>query len=203
MSEHEIDCDQAREALSASVDGEDLGVAQATVDAHVAGCVGCQAFADGTVALNRSVRVRPAEAVPDLTAAILDSAPARARLVPEPPAWARYGLLTVAVTVLVLAVPELLTGTGPHDGRDLAAFEVALCAAMLVVVWKPYRAAGLVPMVVTLAVASLISVAVDVVNGEVPIVAEANHVLILVGLALLWVIARPEQRRQRLQPALT
>jgi predicted anti-sigma-YlaC factor YlaD len=197
-----MDCDQVREAISASLDGEDAGLEQATVDGHVAGCAGCQTFADRAAALNRSVRVRPAEAVPDLTAAILDSAPARQQVGEPVPGWARYGLLAVAGTVLLLAVPQLLTGSGPHDGRDLAAFEVALCAAMLVVVWKPARAAGLVPMVVTLAVASLISVGVDVADGQVPIVAEAEHALILVGLALLWVLARPKRRRQQVRPAL-
>jgi predicted anti-sigma-YlaC factor YlaD len=201
MSAH-MDCEQVREAISASLDGEEPGLEQATVDGHVAGCAGCQAFADRAAALNRSVRVRSAEAVPDLTAAILDSAPARQQVGEPVPAWARYGLLTVALTALVLAVPGLVTGSGPHDGRDLAAFEVALCAAMLVVVWRPSRAAGLVPMVVTLALASLVSVAVDVADGEVPIVAEANHALILVGLGLLWVLARPERRRQQTRPAL-
>jgi predicted anti-sigma-YlaC factor YlaD len=194
MTFDSMDCDRVRDAISATLDGEDPGLEQATVEAHVEGCEGCRAFADGAATLNRSVRVRTAEDVPDLTAAILGPRRAEPEVV-EPPGWARYGLLTVAVTVLVLSVPSLLTGTGPHDGRDLAAFEVALCAALLVVVWQPGRAAGLVPMAVTLAVASLISVAVDVANGEVPIVAEANHVLVLVGLGLLWAMAHPGERR--------
>jgi predicted anti-sigma-YlaC factor YlaD len=200
MSNH-LDCDQAREALSATLDGEDPGFDQSVVDAHVAGCVGCQAFADGTAALNRTVRVRPAEDVPDLTAAILGSAPARQVTTEPAPAWARYGLLAVAGTVLLLALPNLITGSGAHDGRDLAAFEVALCAAMLVVVWKPYRAAGLLPMAGALAVASFVSAAVDVVNGQVRAATEAEHVLLLVGLGLLWVLARPERRREQARPA--
>jgi len=195
-----MDCDRVRDALSATLDGEDPGLDDAHVDAHVDGCAGCQAFVAGAGALNRSVRVRPAEDVPDLTAAILGPRRAEPEVV-EAPAWARYGLLTVAVTVLLLSVPALFTGSGPHDGRDLAAFEVALCAALLLVVWQPRRAAGLVPMVATLAVASLISITVDVANGEVPIVAEANHVLVLVGLGLLWVMAHPSRGRSA-APAL-
>lgn len=190
-------CDPIREAVSAALDGEQAGLPQAQVDAHLATCAGCRAFAEGAVVLNRSVRVRPAEDVPDLTAAILGP-PARPRLDAAggaaPPAWARYGLLTVAATVLILALPVLFSGGGPHDGRDLAAFEVALCAALLLVVWQPQRAAGLLPMGATLAVASLASAAVDVVNGNVGVDAEANHVLVLVGLGLLWVMARPERR---------
>lgn len=188
-----MDCDRVRDAISATLDGEDPGLDQTAVDAHVRGCPACGDFAVGAQALNRSVRVRPAEAVPDLTAAILGPSRAEPQVV-QPPAWARYGLLTVALTVLVLSVPELLGGGGAHEGRDLAAFEVALCAALLVVVWQPRRAAGLVPMAATLAAASVVSVVVDVANGEVPVAAEAHHVLVLVGLALVWVIARPHQR---------
>jgi predicted anti-sigma-YlaC factor YlaD len=182
--------------VSAALDGEQPGLAQAEVDAHLATCPECRAFAEGAVVLNRSVRVRAAEAVPDLTAAILGPPPRLAAAGGgAPPAWARYGLLTVAATVLILALPVLFSGGGPHDGRDLAAFEVALCAALLLVVWQPQRAAGLLPMGATLAVASLASAAVDVVNGNVGLDGEANHVLVLVGLGLLWVMARPESQR--------
>lgn len=197
-------CDPIREALSAALDNEDPGLPREDVDAHLATCGPCRAFAECTASLNRSVRVRAAEPVPDLTEAILGSRPAAAlRPEPETPAWARYGLLTVAATVLILALPVLFSGGGPHDGRDLAAFEVALSAALLLVVWQPRRAQGLLPMAATLGVASIASAAVDVANGNVPLAGEANHVLVLVGLALLWVMARPEHRARTPHTALS
>jgi len=191
-------CDVVREAVSAELDGEDAGLAPAEVQAHLATCAGCRSFAGGVAALSRSVRVRPAEPVPDLTASILAGAPRRGGLVratePAVPGWARYGLLVTALTVLLLALPELVGGAGPHDGRDLAAFEVALCASLLVVVWQPHRAAGLLPMAAALAVASVASAVVDVVNGSVPLLGEATHVLVLVGLGFLWAVARAAGR---------
>jgi predicted anti-sigma-YlaC factor YlaD len=188
-------CDVVHEAISASLDGEPAVLAAEEVEAHLTTCEGCRDYASGAEALNRSVRVRPAEPVPDLTASILAAAPGRSRRTePAVPGWARYGLLAAALTVLLLAIPELVSGAGPHDGRDLAAFEVALCASLLVVVWQPHRAAGLLPMAAALAVASVASAAVDVVNGSVPLAGEATHVLVLVGLALLWVMDRAAGR---------
>ena len=65
-----MDCDALREALSARLDGEDPGVDDAALDAHVAGCRACRAWAEDAAALHRLVRVRAADPVPDLTAAI-------------------------------------------------------------------------------------------------------------------------------------
>lgn len=67
-------CNHVREALSARLDGEDLGVDGGTVDRHVKGCATCAAWIDELRALHRLVRVREAEAVPDLTEAILATA---------------------------------------------------------------------------------------------------------------------------------
>ncbi|WP_344997916.1 zf-HC2 domain-containing protein, partial [Tsukamurella soli] len=39
-----MDCEIAREALSARLDGEDEGVAPRLTDDHVAGCADCQAW---------------------------------------------------------------------------------------------------------------------------------------------------------------
>ena len=39
-----IDCARVQAALSARLDGEDKGVPDDVVDAHLSGCVECQAF---------------------------------------------------------------------------------------------------------------------------------------------------------------
>jgi predicted anti-sigma-YlaC factor YlaD len=70
-----VDCERAREAISALVDGEDPGVLLAAVDAHVDRCPGCRAWHDGVTALARRTRVAPADAVPDLTERIVAAAP--------------------------------------------------------------------------------------------------------------------------------
>jgi len=64
-------CDAIREALSARLDGELSELGDDAVDAHVATCRGCAAWSEELTLLHRIVRVREAEPVPDLTAAIL------------------------------------------------------------------------------------------------------------------------------------
>lgn len=70
-----MDCTHIREAVSARLDGEDPGVEGHRIDAHVSGCPACAAWTTELGALHRMTRVRAAEAVPDLSAAILGATP--------------------------------------------------------------------------------------------------------------------------------
>lgn len=74
-----MDCDHIREALSARLDGEDPGADPEVLDRHLGGCAACTDWSQDLQVLHRLVRVRPAEAVPDLTAAIVAAAPAALR----------------------------------------------------------------------------------------------------------------------------
>ncbi len=64
-------CDTIREALSARLDGEAHGLDEVASDAHLRVCPGCRAWSAEVAVLHRAVRVREAEAVPDLSRAIL------------------------------------------------------------------------------------------------------------------------------------
>jgi predicted anti-sigma-YlaC factor YlaD len=66
-----MDCDRYREALSAQLDGEDLGMPAPALEDHLRGCRGCRMWADRAVAATRALRLRTADPVPDLTASIL------------------------------------------------------------------------------------------------------------------------------------
>jgi predicted anti-sigma-YlaC factor YlaD len=181
------------------------------VDVHLLGCTECRAFERSALALHRSLRVRPAEPVPDLTAAILAKVPP-----PERPAaatgtareWPRYALLAVALTQLIIALPSLLgAGSGPagHVSRELSSWDVALGIGLLVAAWQPRRAAGLLPFAAALAAALAVTAVLDVAGGRVPLAGEAHHVLDVAGLAVLWVLARtpllPPATRRRLTAA--
>src|SRR3546814_17020606 len=117
--------------LSAFLIGEDGGIRRAECDAHVSGCVGWSSGWARASELHRSVRVRPAEQVPDLSAAIVAAAaPAarrRSRLASEPISAARWGLLVLGLPQLVLAVPSLvgLSDGSVHATREVGAFPVA------------------------------------------------------------------------------
>jgi predicted anti-sigma-YlaC factor YlaD len=200
-----MSCRPVQEAISARIDGEEPGLPLAQVEAHVAGCADCRAFAAAATSLHRRVRVRPAEAVPDLSASILAaSAPARPRAVPAVREWPRYVLLVVALTQLLIALPALVlgdeTGTTVHLARELGSWDAALAVAWLVVTWAPRRAAGLLPFAVVLAAVMLGTALLDLVDGRADIGSESHHVLDLAGLAMVWLLARSTPSTRPLLP---
>ena len=203
-----MDCEHIREALSARLDGEDPGLDPAVLEQHVAGCPSCTAWGEQLDGLHRRTRVRPAEPVPDLSAAIMARAPgapgapgalgaaAGARWGPmgEPISTARWALFVIAMTQLVLAGPALLLGEDPgaavHVARELGTFDVALAVGLLVAAWQPARAWGLLPVAAALGLVTGLTAALDIVDGTASLGGEAHHVLDLTGVALLWWVAR-------------
>lgn len=194
-------CDLAREAISSRLDGELPPLDDVALDAHLASCSSCNDHARALAGLHRSLRVRAAEPVPDLTHQIMA---ATAERLPTPGAaatpkagvgveWARYGLFTVAMTQLILALPLLVieqhSGSAQHHTRELGAFGVALAVGMLVAAWQPERARGLLPMAGALAAGLLATAIADGFAGNSPIIGEAPHLLDLVGVVLLWRLA--------------
>lgn len=190
-------CEPFQNAISARVDGEELGLAVDDLEQHLVTCAGCRSYESAAIALHRRVRVRAAEPVPDLSEAILVASgqgvapgrrPARTR------EWARYALLVVALTQLVVAIPALVlgeeAGTTIHLARELGSWDVALSVAWLLVALAPRRAAGMLPFTAALAVVMASTALLDVFDGRAPLFGEAHHVLDLVGLGLIWVLAR-------------
>jgi predicted anti-sigma-YlaC factor YlaD len=192
-------CDTFREAISARLDGESPGLDDDTIDTHLDSCEACAAWSEELATLHRMVRVREAEVVPDLTAAILGTQPAPARRSPlgEVISPARWALFVVALTQLVLAAPALLlgedTGASVHVARELGSFDVALAIGLLVAAWQPARAWGLLPVIAALGLVMAGTAVVDVARGTASGFGEVHHVLDVAGLVLLWLVARQEQ----------
>ena len=185
-----MDCEQARIAYSASLDGESPALERRAVELHIAGCPGCAAFAAAADRVQRMNRVRPAEHVPDLSSLILAAA--------HPPRlgrgeWIRYTLATVALTELVLALPALVLaeepGTTAHLARHIGALTAAMALGFLYTAWRPQRAYGVLPIAGALGATMFISAALDIVRGVTPLIGEAHHVLELAGFGLVWMLA--------------
>lgn len=206
---HSMECTDVRTALSARLDGEATGFDDQLVDRHLTGCRACTAWSDEVATLHRMVRVREADAVPDLSAAIVDAfapaagtarrrrtatAPAARRgFLGEPISTGRWALFVVALTQLVLAAPALLgddPGATVHIARELGSFDVALAVGLLVAAWQPARAWGLLPVAAALAVVMVGTALLDLADGHTRSINEAHHLLDLAGVALLWVVAR-------------
>lgn len=185
-----MNCDQAREILSATADGEAHLDEQRAMHLHVDACAACRSFAADATRLDRIVRIRPAERVPDL----VETVAARTR-----PAqlgrggWLRPALAWLALVVAVQHLPALVlgesTGADTHMARHLGAFGVALAIGLGYAAWKPHRAHGLLPFVVGLVATVLAGTAFDVLDGGRSALAESAHTTELAGLVLLWMVA--------------
>lgn len=189
-------CERSRDAISAIVDGEDPGVAPRIVEAHLAHCAACREF-QRVAERTRRLAVGVAPDMPDLSRRVTKAAAVADRM-------SRWGvtrgvLAVVAVQILVFSVPNLAvpdeTGTTAHDARHLGAFTAAYAVALLVVVARPARARTVLPVACVLAGALAVTAVIDLANGNVPFIGEAQHIPELLSVFLIWALATPTRRR--------
>ncbi|WP_410570189.1 zf-HC2 domain-containing protein [Amycolatopsis sp. cmx-4-61] len=191
-------CEDCREALSARLDGE---TEPASPDEHLASCAECREWLAGAERLRRTMLLRPAPPVPDLTAAILDRTPA-----PSGEGWGlRIALTVVAIAQLGLAFAELL-GTahgGVHLGHESGAWNLAVGIGLLAAALRPGTAGGQLPLLTGFVGVLLALSAGDLAAGQVTLSRLATHVLVVLGLALLYAVHRAQRDRGAPLPAAT
>jgi predicted anti-sigma-YlaC factor YlaD len=203
-----MQCTPYREAISARLDGEPLGMPARQLDAHLATCPGCAAWADAAAVVTRRARRAPDAPAPDLTEAVLAALPdprhreARARVLLD---MLRLALLAVGVAQAVLAWPAMAYGGGAmtapmHMTHETGAWNLAVAAAFLAVAAAPRLAAGALPFLGTFAALLTVLTAQDLVAGLVPVERAVGHLLLLLGVALVAVTAW-RMRRRRPAPA--
>jgi predicted anti-sigma-YlaC factor YlaD len=198
-------CEDVREALSARLDGEQPGLATDSIDGHLSDCPACTAWLDGV----RRVEAAGLVEAPDLTERIMTALAAdpvvaakRARLRAVAEAHARRQVLRLAVAAaalaqLALALPTL-AGTfltaevGPHTGREMASFDVAVAVGFLLAAWRPARARAFVPVALVLATCLAITSGIDIVRGVTSFTNEFGHLVAVVQAGLLWALGRRE-----------
>ncbi|MCX2954506.1 zf-HC2 domain-containing protein [Lentzea sp. NEAU-D7] len=190
-----MDCSICREALSARLDGEDEGVPADQVDAHLETCAACQDWNGTATALTRTLRVRPAVPVPDLTAAILDAAPPITP--PAPRGWLPRMLLGgVAVAQLTLGLAQVLGASSPHGGHaggghlfnESTAWNLAIGLGLLWTALRPVATAGMLPVTAAFVAVLIPYSASDLINGTATAGRVLSHSLLVAGLALLALV---------------
>jgi predicted anti-sigma-YlaC factor YlaD len=196
-----MNCNTARNAISARLDGEDLGTDPAALDDHLQRCPACRAFARDAAAMHRDARMSRAPTVPDLTAPILAAIGTEARPHAGHERALRVTLAIVGLVQLVAAVPALVLGDDPglpvHAARHVGSFDLALAVGFLFAAWRPSRLPGLLP-VVTALVACLVGTSVlDLLGGRTAALSETQHVLAVVGVAAAWLLVHPLRPRRR------
>jgi predicted anti-sigma-YlaC factor YlaD len=202
-----MDCPTFREAVSARLDGEPLGMPAHELDDHLAGCAACAEWADAAARVTRRARLAAAPPVPDLTAAVLAALPgelpglaaaARSRLLGTA---LRLALLAVGVAQAGLAWPVLASGAGAmsapvHMAHESGAWNLAVGAAFLAVAAAPRLAAGALPFLGTLAVLLAPVTVADLGAGHVHVERAVAHLLLLAGVVLVATVAWRGRRRR-------
>lgn len=185
-----MECEEVRTALSAIADSEASTDERARAERHLETCPGCRLYQERMARLDRAVRIRSAEPVPDLVAAVTS----RSRPVqPGRGAWIRPSLVWIAIVLLAQGIPALVfgntDGAEAHLSRHLGAFGVALAIGFLYAARKPHRAFGLLPFTAALVATMVASAVFDLLDGGRSALAESTHIAELIGLALLWMLA--------------
>jgi predicted anti-sigma-YlaC factor YlaD len=200
-------CLSFREAISARLDGEPLGMPGSELDRHLTLCAACRDWAAAASRVTRRARLAAAPPVPDLTATVRAALPrelpgvaaaARSRLVDT---GLRLALLAVGVAQAGLAWPALVSGRAAmsapmHMAHETGAWNLGLAAAFLAVAAAPRLAAGALPFLGTLTVLLVPVTLADLRAGHVSADRAAVHLLLLAGLVLIAAVAWRGGRRR-------
>jgi predicted anti-sigma-YlaC factor YlaD len=204
---HDMDCARWREAISAMADGEQAGLDERLLAAHVAHCPGCQSYrqaidgSPGIAAVSQAMGSQSGIAVASSDIDLPKRVSRLAAAADRAGHWSvlRILLAVVAVQVMAFAMPALILGkeggVATHSARHLGAFGVAYGVALLVVVARPARARSILPVALVLAGAQIIGAIVDLAMGRIPLVGEATHLPQIISVFLIWFLAVPSPRR--------
>src|SRR5215211_1597017 len=149
-------CVQYREALSAELDGEPLGVTAGVLAEHVRACPACASWRDSATRVTRLARVVPVDRVPDLTDRILGSVgiaaggPSRSASRRRTGIMLRVALAAVGLSQAAVGWPAVALGVDTmqppmHVAHETGAWNVALAVAFLAVARRRRYATGLLP----------------------------------------------------------
>ncbi|GEM_PF-232352 len=187
-----VNCEEAREAISALLDGEAPGAEAAELAEHLGGCAACRHWRERAHLLTRSVRIQPAP--------LAARPPADLMEVLRSYGWAlrrrgrgltmtRLALVVVAAAQLALCVPILILGhdrSAPlHVAHEMGSLDGALGVGFLVAASRPARAMGMRSLVGMAAALLVLTAVIDLAGGYTSLLDEAPHLLVVAGWLLL------------------
>jgi predicted anti-sigma-YlaC factor YlaD len=192
-----VRCDRFREAASARLDGEPIGMSATSLEQHLATCADCARWEREATRLTRQARLTPLD-VADLAPQITADVVLPTRRVLRRRALLRAALAVVGVVQLAITIPALGgTGVGmamsEHAAHEGAAWGIAIGVAFLAAALAPRRAAGLVPLLGTFIVVLAALSVHDFAAGAVGVDRLLTHVAAAVGLLLLLAMDRAER----------
>jgi predicted anti-sigma-YlaC factor YlaD len=192
-----MDCLQAREAISARLDGESSDVTGSLVEAHVQRCEACRAWKESAHEVTRRARMTgwtPPGELPDFAGLVAAATSQRVSWLPR----ARAVLLGAAalgqIAMAILLLTAVADPMGMHGDHELGVFDVTLGVAFAVGAFKPKLAAGLAWPSGAAAAGLLVTATVDVIGRRTFEFHELQHLIAICGALLLCWSARDARR---------
>lgn len=199
-----MDCEVAREALSARIDGEREPVPAARVDEHLAGCGECASWYARAVEQTQQLRRLAGRSQVAAVAAPVDRrpSPTSGRIRLPAPMWRRWTLAAVGAAQLAVAAAQALganvgTAAGGHHAmmgghllNESTAWSAALGVVMVVAAARPAAAAGLAGVLSVFTVVLTGYVVSDALSGAVSPDRVLSHLPVLAGTVLALLVWR-------------
>lgn len=193
-----MDCDTAREALSARIDGEREPIPAARVDEHLAGCSPCRDWHAAAVEQTQLLRRLAGRSQVTAVRPLEPEAPRHSRQLPVSVSWQRWALGAVGVIQILLAVAQGLgvhlgvphAAMGGHVLNESTAWSAALGVVMVIAAFRPSVAGGLAWVLAAFAAVLSVYVVTDAVAGRVTLDRVLTHLPVLAAAALAWLVWR-------------
>lgn len=210
-----VECEVARDALSARIDGEREPVPAARVDEHLDGCAECRVWFDGVTVQAASLRrlaQRPVVLPPHNHGRVTRTS--RLRL-----SWRRWTLLGVGVVQIAVGSVQALgfsvglshdhgMGSGGHLLNESTAWSITLGVVMIGAAVWPSAAAGLAGVLSVFVGVLTAYVIADAMSGAVTAARVLTHLPVVLGAVLAILVwrhttsPRPEARIAEPEPEI-
>jgi predicted anti-sigma-YlaC factor YlaD len=190
-------CLEARESISARLDGESSEATESLAEAHLQRCEACQAWKEAAHEVTRRARMSgwtPPSELPDFVGLVAAAASPRVSWLLRVRAVllgaAALGQLALAIALLTAVADPM----GMHGDHELGVFDVTLGVAFAVGAFKPKLAAGLAWPCGVAAAGLLVTATVDVIGHRTFEFHELQHLIAICGALLLCWSARDARR---------
>lgn len=193
-----MECDTAREALSARIDGEREPIPTARVDEHLADCTLCRDWYAAAVEQTQLIRRLAGRAQVAAVRPLEPQTPRPPSGTSRPADWAQWALGAVGVIQVLLAIAQGLgmhmgvphTAMGAHVLNESTAWSAALGVAMVAAAFRPSVAGGVVWVLGAFTAVLSAYVITDAVAGRVTLDRILTHLPVLAAVALAWLVCR-------------
>ena len=189
-----MDCDTAREALSARIDGEREPIPAARVDEQLAGCAACRGWQAAAVEQTQLLRRLAGRSQLAAVRPLPDEPTTRRRS--STVSWQRWALGVTGVVQLALAVAQ---GLGAHLGiphaamaghvlNESTAWSAALGVVMIAAAVRPIVAGGLTWVLGAFTAVLSVYVVADAIAGRVTPDRVLTHLPLIAGAVFAWIV---------------